>query len=74
MDSRQIVDAFRRLPSDEQARLVEMLWDEFEGELERQPVSEAHRRLIDERLQRHQENPTDVEAWEVARDEILRDL
>jgi putative addiction module component (TIGR02574 family) len=74
MNTQEIVEAFRKLPSDERTRLVEALWDEIERDLERQPLNEAHRRLLDERLREHAENPTDVEPWEAARDEILRDL
>ena len=74
MDTQQIVEAFRRLPADERARLVEELWDEVAKELEQQPLSEAQRRLLDERIQQHEKNPTDVEDWEAARDDILRDL
>ncbi len=74
MDTQQIVEAFRRLPADERVRLVEELWDEVERELERQPLSEAQQRLLDERIRQHQENPADVEDWEGARDDLLRDL
>jgi putative addiction module component (TIGR02574 family) len=74
MDTQQIVEAFRRLPVDERARLVEELWDEVARELEQRPLSEAERRLLDERIGQHTETPTDVEAWETARDDILRDL
>jgi putative addiction module component (TIGR02574 family) len=74
VDSREIIDAFRKLPSDERARLVEELWDELERELDQQPLSDAHRRLLDERLRQHDENPADVEAWPTARDDILHDL
>jgi putative addiction module component (TIGR02574 family) len=74
MDTQQIVEAFRRLPVDERARLVEELWDEVASELEQRPLSEAERRLLDERIRQHNESPADVEAWETARDDILRDL
>lgn len=74
MDTQQIVEAFRRLPVGERARLVEELWDEVATELEQQPVSGGERRLLDERIRQHQETPNDVEAWETARDDILRDL
>lgn len=74
MDTQQIVDAFRRLPVDERARLVEELWDEVARELEQRPLSESERHLLDERIRQHEETPTDVEAWETARDDILRDL
>jgi putative addiction module component (TIGR02574 family) len=74
MDTQQIVDAFRKLPVDERVRLVEELWDEVARELEQRPVSEGERHLLDERIRQHDETPTDVEAWETARDDILRDL
>ena len=74
MDTQQIVEAFRRLPVDERARLVEELWDDVSRELEQRPLSEAERRLLDERIRQHNETPTDVEDWETARDDILRDL
>ena len=74
MDTQQIVEAFRRLPVDERARLVEELWGEVAREIEQQPLTEAERRLLDERIHEHDERPTDVEAWETARDDILRDL
>ena len=74
MDTQQIVEAFRRLPVAERARLVEELWDEVARELGQRPLSEAERRLLDERIRQHNESPTDVEAWETARDDILRDL
>ncbi len=74
MDTQQIVEAFRRLPVAERARLVEELWDEVATELEQRPLSEADRRLLDERIRQHEQTPTDVEAWETARDDILRDL
>jgi len=74
MDTQQIVEAFRMLPADEWVRLVEELWDEVAREIEQRPLSEAQRRLLDERIRQHEEMPTDVEAWESARDDLLRDL
>jgi putative addiction module component (TIGR02574 family) len=74
MDTQQIVEAFRRLPAAERARLVEQLWDEVVRELEREGLSEAQQHLLDERIRQHEENPGDVESWETARDDIIRDL
>jgi putative addiction module component (TIGR02574 family) len=74
MDTQQIVEAFRRLPVAERARLVEELWDEVSRELEQLPLSEAERDLLDQRILQHDESPSDVETWQTARDDILRDL
>ncbi len=74
MDIQQIVEAFRRLPAEERARLVEELWDEVARELEQQPLGDAQQRLLDERIRQHEENPADVEDWKAARDDLLRDL
>ena len=74
MDTEQIVEAFRRIPVAERARLVEELWDEIARELEQRPLSGAERRFLDERIRQHHERPADVEPWETARDDILRDL
>jgi putative addiction module component (TIGR02574 family) len=74
VDTGQIVAAFRRLPVGERARLVEELRDEVARELEQQPLSDAQRRLLDDRVRQHHETPTDVESWETARDDILRDV
>lgn len=74
MDTQQIVEAVRRLPVDVRARLVEELWGEVARELAPRPLSDAERRRLDERIRQHEGTPTDVEAWETARDDMLRDL
>ena len=74
MDTQQIVEAFRQLPTEDRVRLVEKLWEEIAQELDQQPLSEAHQRLLDERIREHETPPGDVEAWDTARDDILRDL
>ncbi|HAZ61698.1 MAG TPA: hypothetical protein DCY89_09010 [Gammaproteobacteria bacterium] len=73
MDTHQIADAFRGLPAEVRARLGEDLWDEVAKELEQQSLSEAQRHLLDERLRQHEETPTDVQAREAVRDDLLRD-
>lgn len=74
MDTQQIVEAFRRLSVDERVRLVEDLWEELARELGDRPLSEAGRRFLDERIREHEQTPTDIEPWETAREDILRDL
>jgi len=69
-----IVEGFRKLPSAERIRLLQDLWDEVADEAAGMPLSESHRRLLDERIQQHREDPGDVEPWEKTRDDILREL
>lgn len=72
MDTKQIIEAFRRLPVDERVRLAEELWDEAAREIERRPLNEAERALLDARLRQHDGAPADMETWDAARDDLLR--
>jgi len=74
MTTQPIVESFRKLSASEKIRLLQELWDEVAEEVARLPLSESHRRLLDERLQQHGENPNDVEPWEKVRDDILSEL
>jgi len=74
MSSEPIRSKFRELEADEKIRLVQDLWDEIAEEVSRRPLTEAQRRLIDERLADEEQNPEDVESWSKAKDDILRDL
>ena len=74
MDAQQIVEAFRQLPTDDRVRLIEQLWDEVAQELDQHLLSEAQQRLLNERIRGHETLPGDVEAWDAARDDILRDF
>jgi len=74
MDTRPIIEMFRKLSPSEKIRLVEELWDEIAAEAARLPLTESQRRLLDERIQQHERNPEDVEAWEKVKKDILGDL
>jgi putative addiction module component (TIGR02574 family) len=74
MSTEPIIQNFRKLPVAEKVRLVQQLWDEIADEAAELPLTEAQRLLLDERIDEHEANPDDVEPWEQARDEILRDL
>ncbi len=74
MTTQPIVESFRKLSPNEKIRLVQELWDEIAEEASRLPLSEAHRQLLDQRLQQHEENPDDVEPWEKVRDDLLKEL
>ena len=74
MTTQPILESFRKLSSSEKIRLLQELWDEVAEEAAHTSLSEAHRQLLDERLQQHSETPNDVEPWEKVRDEVLSEL
>lgn len=69
-----IVERFRALPAPEKIELVQQLWDEIAEEAARAPLTEPERRILDQRIDEHEAAPSDVEPWQEARDEILREL
>ncbi len=74
MSTKPILENFRKLLSTEKIFLVQQLWNEIAEEASHLPLTEAQRRLLDERLDEHEANPDDVEPWGEARDDILRKL
>ena len=73
MDTQPILETFRKLSSSEKIRLIQELWDEIAEEAARLPLTESQRRLLDERIQQHEQNPADVEPWEKVKKDILGD-
>ena len=74
MSTEPILSKFRELESDEKIRLVQKLWDEIADEVARRPLTEAQKRLLDERILDEEQNPDDFEPWPKAKDDILRNL
>jgi putative addiction module component (TIGR02574 family) len=74
MSAQTITDSFRKLSPREKVRVLQDLWDQVAQEVADEPLSAAQQRLLDERLQQHDENPSDVEPWEKARNEVLSEL
>ena len=74
MSAQTITESFRKLSLPEKICLLQELWGEIADESASMPVSESHRRFLDERLRQHEETPEDVESWEKVRSDILREL
>lgn len=57
------VEDLLSLGVDERLRLVEVLWDSLIAHPESIGVTDAQRRVIDERLREHEADPQDVIPW-----------
>ena len=56
-----------KLSVEERMRLVELIWESLAADPSALPLSDAHRAVLDERLEEHERNPDDV----ATRNEIL---
>lgn len=74
MSTQAITESFRKLSPIEKIRLLQDLWDDVAEKVASEPLTESQRRLLDERIQQHVENPSDVEPWDRTRDDILSEL
>ncbi len=74
MSAQTITESFRKLSPSEKIRVLQELWDEVAEEVASEPLSESQKLLLDERIQQHVENPSDVEPWDRTRDDILSEL
>jgi putative addiction module component (TIGR02574 family) len=73
MSAQTITESFRKLSPTEKIRVLQELWDKVAEEVANEPLSESQKLLLDERIQQHVENPSDVEPWDRTRDDILSD-
>jgi putative addiction module component (TIGR02574 family) len=60
------------LPVEDRIRLAMSIWDSVAEESTQ--LSEDERRLLDERLRDHLENPSTGESWEVVRERLWKSL
>jgi putative addiction module component (TIGR02574 family) len=65
---------FDDLSVEEQIDYVQELWDRIAAKPEIVPVPEWHKELIDERLKKHRENPSDARSWSEVRNSIEKEL
>ena len=65
---------FDDLTVDEQIDYVQELWDRIAAHPEDVPVPDWHKKLIDERLREHRDDPSDVRSWSEVRERIEKKL
>ena len=66
--------SLRDLPLDERLKLVEDLWDSIAAEEHNLPLTEAQRRLLDERLDEYELDGDPGDPVELAVDRIRQSL
>ncbi len=52
-----------KLSIDERIHLVQTIWDSIAADTEVSEISEEHKKILDERLEAHENNPNDVVSW-----------
>ena len=67
----QILDEFRSLPARERLALLEALWLDAARDLEREPLSDELRALLDERLDDAQHDDSADRDWDELCSELL---
>jgi putative addiction module component (TIGR02574 family) len=69
-----LLEEAKKLPFAEKMQLVEDLWDAIAAEAAMHRLSDAQKRVLEQRLLESQQNPDAGESWEVVRAEIERSL
>ena len=65
------IPELKRLSSEEKLILVGEIWDELASDPDAFPPRGDHIKILQERLQRYRENPSDVHSWEEVKARIL---
>ena len=60
----KIKDILLKLSVDERINLVQTLWDSIAADTEVSEISEEHKKILDKRLEAHQNNPSDIVSWD----------
>jgi len=53
-----------KLSVDERINLVQTIWDSIVADTEVSEINEEHKKILDKRLEAHQNSPSDVASWE----------
>ncbi len=53
-----------KLSVDERINLVKTIWDSIAADTEVSEICKEHKKILDKRLEAHQNNPYDVASWE----------
>ncbi len=67
-----ILERFRRLPAAEKLEVIDELWLEAAREVQAQPLADAERDFLDERLVDAELHQAEERDWVDVRDELLQ--
>jgi putative addiction module component (TIGR02574 family) len=63
-----------KLSVDERIHLVQTIWDSIAIDNEVSEISTEHKKILDERLLAHKNNPNDVVSWEEVKKSVKKIL
>lgn len=63
-----------KLSVDERIHLVQAIWDSIASDAGMSEISEEHKKILDERLEAHQNNPDDIVSWEEVKESAKKIL
>jgi len=63
-----------KLSVDERIHLVQTIWDSIAADTEVSEISEEHKKILDERLKAHKNNPHDVVGWDEVKKSVKKIL
>ncbi|MEI6436423.1 MAG: addiction module protein [Bacteroidota bacterium] len=63
-----------KLSIDERIHLVQTIWDSIAVDTQESEISEEHKKILDERLEAHKNNPKDVVSWEEIKKSVSKIL
>jgi putative addiction module component (TIGR02574 family) len=49
---------------DDRIHLVQTIWDSIALDTETSPISKEHKKILDERIKAHSDNPDDIVSWD----------
>jgi putative addiction module component (TIGR02574 family) len=67
------MDEILNLSVAERTQLVEDIWDSIEHDADSVPLTEAHKRELDRRLDAYEKDPSATQSWAEVREELDRD-
>ena len=61
-----------KLSVEDRIHLVQTIWDSIAADTEMTEISEEHKKILDERLEAHKNNPNDVVSWDEVKKSVKK--